>query len=111
MLSDLLPILRVPYYRFNPNVPSLAMDETAPDKLELYQEIGRNYVQAENSRGKDDCEALGTLLTTGRGRSGVPVPRVSAGRLRSWPSALLLRIGHGIGNRVAGVRGRYLSRL
>ena len=108
MLSDLLPVLTVPYYRFNPLVPSMSLDETAPQKLREMQAIGRAHVQS--GKGQQDCAALATLLTTGRGRPGIGAP-VAARRLRAWPAALLLRIGNGIGNRIAGVRGRPLSRL
>ena len=103
-LNDLLPALRVPYYRFNPRVPIMSLDETAPQKLRELQAIGRAHVRS--GKGKDDCAALATLLTTGRSRAGFNAPAVAARRLRAWPAALLLRIGHGIGDRVAGVRGR-----
>ena len=69
------------------------------DVFEL-QELGRTHVRS--GRGKEDCAALATLLTTGRGRAGLSAPAVAAKRLRGWPAALLLRIG----SRVAGVRSR-----
>ena len=52
MLSDLLPVLRVPYYRFNPQVPVMSLDEIAPHKLRELQAIGRALVQA--GRGKEN---------------------------------------------------------
>jgi hypothetical protein len=102
MLSELLPVLRVPYYRFNPRVPTGPLDETAPQKLAELQQIGRAHVLTGN--GRDDCAALAKLLTTGRGRAGLSAPAVAAQRLRAWPAALLLRIGQGIGTRVGRPR-------
>ena len=68
-LSDLLPVLRVPYYRFNPQVPIMSLDETQPHKLRELQAIGRAHVTS--GQGHADCESLANLLTTGRGRAGV----------------------------------------
>ena len=105
MLSDLLPILSVPYYRFNPQVPPMRLDEISPPKLKELQEIGRGFVVS--GKGKEDCAALARLLTTGRGRPARGVPGTPAAsavkRLRSWPASLLLKLG-------SRVRGPY-SRL
>ena len=107
MLSDLLPVLRVPYYRFNPQVPAMRLDEISPHKLKELQGIGKAHVVSGG--GKQDCAALAQLLTTGRGRpqvapsSGVPTSSVVRKGLRSWPASLLLKLG-------SRVRGRY-SRL
>ena len=108
MLSDLLPVLRVPYYRFNPQVPSMRLDETAPHVLAELQAIGRDFVQS--GKGKDDCAALATLLTTGRGRQVIASPGVGAAtrsaRLRAWPAAMLLRLGVGARGRGRGLFSR-----
>ena len=61
MLSDLLPIMQVPYYRFNPRVPTTTLDETSPHKLREFQAVGRQHVVS--GKGKDDCAALATLLS------------------------------------------------
>lgn len=38
----------VPYYRFNPLLPTkTALDETAPEKLRELQAIGREYMRRE----------------------------------------------------------------
>ena len=102
MLSDLLPILRVPYYRFNPQVPIMRLDETSPEKLSEMQTIGRQHVVA--GKGKEDCAALAQLLTTGRGRPSAPPTGSGGTRLKigSRVAAALLKIG----SRVAGVRSR-----
>ena len=33
VLADLMPVLAVPYFRFNPRVPRMNLDETSPPKL------------------------------------------------------------------------------
>ena len=73
MLADLLPVMRVPYYRFNPIVPNMRLDETRPQVLQELQAIGRAHVTT--GQGKADCESLAQLLTTGRGRVGTPARR------------------------------------
>lgn len=97
MLSDMMPVLRVPYYRFNPPVPALHLDETAPEILRKFQQIGREHVTC--GRGKEDCVALARLLT---GRSPPLPPATRLRPPRSWPGALLMRLG----SRVASVRSR-----
>lgn len=80
----------------------MRLDEIAPATLKELQAIGRAHVQS--GKGKEDCTALATLLTTGRGRSGVGAPTTTARRLRAWPAALLMRIGNGIAARRARSR-------
>lgn len=91
MLSNLLPVLRVPYYRFNPQVPvalQSALDETSPKRLAELQDVGRNHVLG--GRGAEDLSALSQLLTTGRGRSA----SAAAAARRKGLAALLQRIGN-----------------
>ena len=97
MLSDLLPVLRVPYYRFNPQIPTAlqsSMDETAPKKLAELQELGQRHVVG--GRGSEDLKALSQLLMTGRGR----IVGTAVGARRKGFAALLQRIGSQVRSRL-----------
>ena len=72
-----LPVLGVPYFRFNPQVPRYSLDETASPKLKELQAIGREHVTTGAAR--DECRALAQLLTT----YGPPAPVQ-----RRWPAKL-----------------------
>ena len=56
LLSDLMPILEVPYFRFNPHVPIMSLDETNPPKLRELQADTAAGVQA---RGALEAEVTG----------------------------------------------------
>lgn len=107
MLSDMLPILSVPYFRFNPAIPRIPLDETAPPKLRELQAIGREHVT--RGAGRDETTALAQLLL---GHSGPPAGQrlglLPLHRLRAWP----IKLARAIGSRFAAMRGgRLRSRL
>ena len=77
MLSDMLPILHVPYFRFNPAIPRYSLDETSLPKLRELQAIGREHVSS--GPGKEDCAALAQLLLGGGPQ------RLG---LRAWPAKI-----------------------
>ena len=56
LLSEMLPLLSIPYFRFNPSVPRMSLDETSPAKLRELQALGRAHVAT--GPGKDACSAL-----------------------------------------------------
>ena len=95
MLSDMMPVLRVPYYRFNPPVPPLRLDETSPPILRDLQQTGRDFVTT--GRGQPDCAALAKLLT---GRAPPPPPPTRLRPPRSWPAQLLMRLGSRVRSRL-----------
>ena len=86
MLSDVLPDLSIPYFRFNPCVPAISLDETSPLKLRELQAIGRAHVTT--GAAKDDCAALAQLLRGGDG--------AASSRQLQWPATLLAKIGRGL---------------
>ena len=94
LLSDMLPVLSVPYFRFNPQVPRISLDETAAPKLRELQAIGREHVAS--GVGRDECVALAQLL-----QSRAP----PAGASQRWPAKLV-----GVLSRLYA-RGRRHSRL
>ena len=53
--------MQVPYYRFNPEIPEFAMDESSLDKIEKLQRIGEEYMSS--GRAAEDCAALAKLLS------------------------------------------------
>ncbi|KOO35354.1 calcium-independent phospholipase a2-gamma-like protein [Chrysochromulina tobinii] len=77
MLSDMLPILHVPYFRFNPAIPRYSLDETSLPKLRELQAIGHEHVSS--GPGKEDCAALAQLLLGGGPQ------RLG---LRAWPAKI-----------------------
>jgi hypothetical protein len=101
----MLPVLAIPYFRFNPQVPAMSIDETSPAKLKELQSIGKAHVVS--GHGRADCAALATLLLE-RKHSTKHAAALAAQRqlpLRLWPSALLAKLG----SSVAALRRR--SRL
>ena len=99
MLADLLPHLSVPYFRFNPLVPAMALDETSPAILSELQATGRKHVL--EGGGKAQVEALARLLLARDRQPG----------LLAGPAALVGRIWAGIRGRPQDSEGGWRSRL
>ena len=97
LLAEMLPLLSIPYFRFNPNVPRMSLDETSPQKLAELQALGRAHVVSGG--GKEECAALAQVLV---GR-GVPPARGKL-PLRAWMT--LKRAIARAGSSVAKIRSR-----
>lgn len=85
MLSDILPNAAVPYFRFNPEIPAVSLDETSPLKLRELQGVGRDFM----NRGPalEQCTSLSKLLLGRRG---------AAQRLSSWRAKVFSKLGSGM---------------
>lgn len=56
MLADILPNAAVPYFRFNPEIPTISLDETSVHKLRELQGAGREFMT--HGDGLSQCRAL-----------------------------------------------------
>ncbi|KAL1503060.1 hypothetical protein AB1Y20_011127 [Prymnesium parvum] len=84
MLADILPNAAVPYFRFNPEIPTISLDETSVHKLRELQGAGREFMT--HGDGLSQCRALVQLLDR----------RGAAQRLRSWRAKVISKLGSGI---------------
>ena len=64
MLADMLPNAKVPYFRFNPEIPVVPLDETSVHKLRALQRVGFEFMS--QGRGAEQCAALGKLISNRR---------------------------------------------
>ena len=55
-LSDILPNAAVPYFRFNPQIPTVSLDETSVHKLRELQGVGRDFMS--RGSGLEQCNSL-----------------------------------------------------
>ena len=93
LLSELLPAAGVRYFRFNPQVAEIRLDETSPPRLHEMQDVGRRHVGA-GGPAAEQCSALAALLA-----DGVPADGEADGRW-PWPRALLSWIRGAVGSRL-----------